>query len=321
VKCKLTALVLLGIALIGCASKPKVTKKLEKRTVVYQRLSPADLRQTIEKKLELVKNFCATQVRVTIRSKLAPGGEQVLTGAMAIEFPDKLHLTLGKPHTFVRLDLIADGKNFWIVNHAQKVIYTGPMYGRLNEQAEKIRFKPVDICNIVFCRELTKQAGFERRLVFVEAIGNLYTIYVLRYDYPNKLYSKIWVDRHTLDIVGHQIYAPVDGEVVVDAVFGEYEVMGGLQMPHNITINWPRQGTTISLALKGIKINQRWQNPDLFKCEYLKKGFEIISLAAGELPPQAGPAGLQERPPTGAPPKGVAPWQRAYPRRFTPKRP
>jgi len=309
------ALVLLAV---GCATETKVVeKKPQRKVVVYQNLAPEDLRLNLEKRVELLKNFSAAQVRAEVVNRTVPGGNQILTGAMAVEFPNKLTMVLNKPHTPIRLDLISDGRMFWIVNHAEKRVYRGSVHAGVTTGGRPVRFKPSDILNVIFCRELTRAAGFERRMVFVEAVANLYTIYVLNYDYPNKLYSKIWVDRHTLEVTGHQLYDPETGEVKVEAMFYGYSPVGQCDMPHGIRITWPEFNTIMDLQLKGVKVNQEWQNPDIFKYTPSRKAKEFEEVEVDKLAVPGGQTpGLQERP---APRKGpIAPWQTPTRGRFKP---
>ncbi|NOZ21603.1 MAG: hypothetical protein GXP25_11025 [Planctomycetes bacterium] len=296
IKWGITALV--SILLWGCKEKEvkdEIPQETGKKTFVYQDLDPQELLATLEKRYYVLKNFSSQPVNARVSSRNQPFGSQRLSGSIVLLKPNKIRLSIAKHHSPIRLDAICDGENFWVLYYQQKSIYVGKLNEPLNNRGKRLAFNPLDILRAIFCTELSRDAGFEYRITFVEVPNpNYYVIVVLNGKYPNKLYSKIWVNRTTLHIERHQLFKPDIGEIKLDAAFSDFVKRTKYDLPHAITLIWPDSGTKLELDLKGLRVNRTFNNPNLFKYDYANKGFGEIRVTGKDVPsPRA--RMLQER--------------------------
>lgn len=285
-----------SILACGCGQKQAAEKKptATEQPYVYQDLVPKELLTTLEKRYQILKNFSAQPVRAVITNKLTPFGQENLSGSLVLEKPNKVRLSLAKVHSPFRFDALCDGQQFWLIHHHQKAIYTGLLGEPLNSRGERVALNPVDIFDAVFTPELTGDARFQYRITYVEVpTPEVYVIVVLNSDYPNKLYSKVWVDRSTLHVVRHQLFKPDVGEVKLDAIFSDFVEQTRYDIPHKIVLQWPEVNTSLVLDLKGVKVNRDFHNPNLFNYDHADKEYGEIKITGAE---ESGTeAQLQER--------------------------
>jgi outer membrane lipoprotein-sorting protein len=309
--------------LSGCAS-PSKSKKVgdqeKAKAVAYREYTLKDLRDELVGRQRQLKAISGN-ASVEWASRVTPGGRQSVTGMFAFEMPNKVRMTLGKPLTSFQAELISDGDRFWMVNHTQKTVQTGKCENLVGVDTDRIPIRPMDIVDVFFLRELmtADQAGFAKRITFLETIGNYYIISVLRDDFSNLLYSKIWVDRFTANPVRHQLYDSEKGSVRVDATLGDYQSVGGVSIPHALTINWPSQLTSLDVQFKGCRVNPKWENPNIFIFETTKPDYVYHDADASAKAEQG--YGLRERSAGAAPPAGYPPQPGAPPLQRQPTAP
>jgi outer membrane lipoprotein-sorting protein len=288
----------------GCASSSKeAADRLKPKDVAFREWTLKELRDELvsrQKKMKALKGNVSTEWS----SRVVPGGKQSMTGVFAVELPAKIRMSIGKPMTSIQIDLVSDGDRFWMVNHAQKTVYTGKCESLIGVENDRIPVRPMDIVEPFFVRELTDQAPFTRRLTFYETIGNYYIISVLCPDYSNMLYSKIWVDRFTSNVVRHQLYESQKGTIRVDALFDDFQTVGDLSVPHKMVINWPNQLSTLDVKFKALYANPTWDNPKIFVFDSTKPDYAFVDLDESAKMEQFGP---RERRPGAAPMPGYPP--------------
>ena len=303
----------------GCASTEKAPKEVTK-TVVYREYTLKDLRDDLAGRQKLIRTLSGNII-AELESRVVPGGRQSMSGTFGFEAPDRIRMSLGKAMTSFQVDLISDGDRFWLVNHSQKTVQTGKCENIVGIENEKIPIRPMDIVDSFFLREITDQPGFTKRITFLEAIGNYYIVSVLRDDFSNLLYSKIWVDRFTANVVRHQFYDADKGTIRVDAILGGYDSVGDISLPHRLTVSWPNQMATLDIQFKGIRLNPKWENPKVFIFDSTKPDYAFSDLDQSAKMEQRG--GLRERQPGAAPVPGYPPQPGAigFPPSTAPKAP
>ena len=287
-----------ALALAGCASTEKPKKQEVTQTVAYREYTLKDLRDELAGRQKLIRTLSGN-VSADFESRVVPGGKQSMSGTFGFEAPDKVRMSLGKAMTSFQVDLISDGDRFWLVNHSAKTVQTGRCENILGVENERVPIRPMDLVDAYFLREITDAPGFTKRITFIEAIGTYYIISVLRDDFSNLLYSKIWVNRFTSNVWRHQLYDADKGTIRVDAILDGYENVGDVSLPHRLTVNWPNQLTTLDLTFTGIRLNPKWDNPKVFIFDSTKPDYAFSDL--DQSAKMEGAGGLRERQPAPIP--------------------
>ncbi len=278
---------------LGCASSQKPAPKEVSKTVAYREYTLKDLRDELAAQQKQLKTLSGN-VNAELSSRIAPGGKQAVSGLFAFEKPDKIRMSIAKPMTKMSVDLISDGNRFWLVNHSQKTVQTGRCESLVGVDSDKVPFRPMDLVDAYFLREITDDPGFSKRITFMETIGNYYIISVLRDDFSNFLYSKIWVNRFTGLVDRHQLYDGEKGAIRVDALLDKYEAINNIQVPHRLAISWPSQLSTIDIQLRAVRLNQKFENPKVFVFDSTKPDYAFVDLdESGKMEQSFG--GLRER--------------------------
>jgi outer membrane lipoprotein-sorting protein len=290
--------------LLGCASSQKPQLKETTKRVVFREYTLKDLRDDLAGRQKLIRTM-AGNVTAELESRVVPGGRQSMSGTFGFEMPDKVRMSLGKAMTSFQVDLISDGDRYWLVNHAAKTVQTGKCENIVGVENEKISIRPMDLVDAYFLREITDQPGFTKRITFLETVGQYYIISVLRDDFSNLLYSKVWVDRFSANVVRHQLYDADKGTIRVDAILEAYENVAEVSVPHRMTISWPNQLATLDIQFKGVRVNPKWDNPKIFVFDSTKPDYAFSDLDQSAKMEQRG--GLRERQPGASPVPGYPP--------------
>ncbi|MEW6355731.1 MAG: hypothetical protein AB1696_05360 [Planctomycetota bacterium] len=318
----LVMVVVVSILSCGCGQrdvKDDVPQEPEDQAFVYQDLNPGELLAALEKRYYVLKNFSAQPVNATISARNQPFASELLTGSLVLQKPNQIRLTVAKHHSPIRIDALCDGENFWVIHHQQKSIYIGKLKEPLNNRGQRLLINPIDIVTAILCPELSRDAGFEYRITFVEVPNPAYyVVTILNGEYPNKLYSKIWINRTTLHIERHQLFKPDVGEVKLDAVFSDFVERTRYELPHKVTLTWPETNTKLELDLKGLHPNRTFNNTDLFKYDYADKGYGEIRVTGADVPEPR--QTLQERDTGPAPSEPIPMGPATRPKKSPPRR-
>lgn len=167
---------------------------------------------------------------------------------------------------------------------------------------ELFSMRPQDLWDLFLPEEcvLALRGGL---VSFMETWPQYYVITFLEpQNWPNMIFSKIWIDRRDLTMSIHQIYDGA-GEIIAEARFDEWrkvEVKGQptgpkpppVTLPQFVTLIWPRDDLVMQVELSNIQANVEIA-PKWFEIDQIDtKGYEVrtINLSTrpredrGELP-------------------------------------
>ena len=98
-------------------------------------------------------------------------------------------------------------------------------------------------------------------ICYVEKWPDYYVMNFLRPDWPNHIYSKIWIERQGLTVAIHQLFDS-SGELVAEARFKNYgdttRNPGSkvkMDMPTRVDFLWPRDRILMRATFDDIKLN------------------------------------------------------------------
>lgn len=270
-----------GLLFSGCKTQPRKSKPEEQ--ILYRSIELQKLREAITKnygRLEALKGM----VDVVIDD---PGeGKYSLSGAIAVKPPDKIRLivrtTLPAAYGFTAL---SDGKDYWVVIPAMHQVFTGPFELQPSGEQREVRFRPSDVVVAFYPQDVAIAMGFPK-IVFRESTTDAYIIYVLRVDPKSqggpRLFSKTWIERQNFTIIRRQLFNR-DGGLRLDASFGEYAKVEGINVPTKMAFHWPATGTTLSILLHDMEVNGQLSD-STFKFEK-PAGYEIRYVEPGGFAP------------------------------------
>jgi hypothetical protein len=176
----------------------------------------------------------------------------------------------------VGFTLLGKGRSFWMLiptseEERNKAINEGlaaprgkVLYGTFDPDAlrprDRYSIRPQDFANLLLMAE-AKAALNGEDICYVEKWQDYYVMNFLRPDWPNHIYSKVWVERQYLTIAIHQLFDSA-GELVAEARFknyGRYAVSPGSKVtvdaPTRVDFLWPRDRILMRAAFEGIKLN------------------------------------------------------------------
>ena len=145
-------------------------------------------------------------------------------------------------------------------------VYFGRADRTVSRPKEVWSMRPQDISDLLLFDE-----AFDARMIcYMETWPNFYILTFLREDWPQHIYSKIWIGRSSLEPAVHQIYDG-SGELVAEARFRAYRKFSASNsevkssLPTEITLLWPRDTLIMSMKLDGVVVNEtiedRWFKP------------------------------------------------------------
>jgi outer membrane lipoprotein-sorting protein len=174
---------------------------------------------------------------------------QTFSGAGDLEVRD---LRAGRSRKVTALELVSDGRRFWLEVPSKHTVWTGPSDAGSEAEdtghAPYYALRPSDV-TFALLPEPLEPAGDEA-LVF-EADTEGFSLAATRLDGGRgSVHRRIWLDRETLLLRRARIYG-ANGDTVAEAVFGAWE--GGL--PREVTISRPLDGYVAAFALHKAEAN------------------------------------------------------------------
>jgi len=235
--------------------------RAEFRVLDSGRLVPRDMEE--EEKRRKGKPFKVWPMRVS------------LTGYLIAARPSKgstnVKVYADVPTVAFKLYMLGLGKEFWMLIPGKSGIRAkGVMVrGFLDRtRPRSLRFptpRPQDIANLLFYGYLRREEG--HLLSMMETYEDEYVITTLCLDRPEKIESRIWVDRRDLQVSTHQLF-DADGTLIVEARLLNYkqfcERPPHVTLPTTIVLIWPKERMVLNVALRDIKVNADIK-PELFK--------------------------------------------------------
>jgi len=151
-------------------------------------------------------------------------------------------------------------------------VYKGRFDPEVPRSKDSFSMRPQDIMNLFLCREMLTSFDLEKiKATFVEVWPDYYILSVLRVDpdrqNPVQLYSRIWVERHSLMVAIHQLYEP-SGAMVAEARFQNYilhqQDSDEIYVPRQVRFIWPRDKVTIDCTLRTDKMSVNYKVDEKF---------------------------------------------------------
>jgi len=145
-------------------------------------------------------------------------------------------------------------------------VYYGQTDRAVSRPKELWSLRPQDISDLLLFDE-----AFDSGLIcYMETWQNFYILTFLREDWPEHIFSKIWIARSSLEPVVHQIYDGF-GELVAEARFRSYKEFSAADsevkssLPTEMTLLWPRDMLVMNMKLDAVAVNEtiadRWFKP------------------------------------------------------------
>jgi hypothetical protein len=176
----------------------------------------------------------------------------------------------------VGFTLLAKERSFWMLiptsqEERDQAISQGKaaprgkvLYGQFDADAlrprDRYSIRPQDFGDLLLNSE-AKLALNGQDICYVEKWPDYYVMNFLRPDWPNHIYSRIWVERRQLTVAIHQLFDSA-GELVVEARFkdyGHYPVAKvgkvKLDIPTQVDFLWPRDRILMRTMFADIKVN------------------------------------------------------------------
>ena len=172
--------------------------------------------------------------------------------------------------------LLAKDRSFWMLiptsqEERDKAITQGlaaphgkVLYGKDDPDAlrprDRYSIRPQDFANLLLTAE-ARTALNGQDICYVEKWPDYYVMTFLRPDWPNHVYSKIWVERQSLTVAIHQLFDS-SGELVAEARFKDYArfpVTQGskakMDVATKVDFLWPRDRILMRTTFADIKVN------------------------------------------------------------------
>jgi len=198
------------------------------------------------------------------------------------------------------LETLAIGDKFWVklpkperkLADLRSVLYFGEFKRGGARPENSFAMRPQDIIDLLACQEILNSFQLEKvKAFFLETWPDYYILHVLRVnpdeEPPVRIYSKIWVERHSLTVAIHQLY-DMAGEMVAEARFVNYvrygEDVDAVLVPLQMRFLWPRDKVALHVYLRRetVEVNrklpdQTWRSPRSNDAELV----EVTSAATG----------------------------------------
>jgi len=150
------------------------------------------------------------------------------------------------------LELVSDGRRFWLQVPSKKTVWTGPSDAASeaegDEHAPYYALRPADVSFALLPEPLTLKGP--EAMVF-EADRDAFSLTVTDATSGRGVVRRrVWLDRETLRLRRSRLYAE-SGDTLTDAVFGAWE--GGV--PREVTISRPLQGYVAAFSFDKAEAN------------------------------------------------------------------
>jgi hypothetical protein len=135
--------------------------------------------------------------------------------------------------------------------------------------------RPQDLGMLLLCDDI--RPGGPPYISYMETWPHLYILHIIRPDRrPEIVYSRIWVERETLNVLYHQVF-DADGTVVAEARMSDYrdvpvalskgraykpgektsEMRQLVSLPRQVIIFWPKENLALELLLTHTRVNEK----------------------------------------------------------------
>ena len=197
-------------------------------------------------------------------------GRSRKVGVRVIASRDRRLYLKGSVLVVTALELVSDGRRFWLEVPSKHTVWTGPSDAPSEaedaDHAPYYALRPSDV-TFALLPEPIETTGHEA-LIF-EADPETFSLATARLEEGRgSVQKRIWLDRETLRLRRASLYG-ASGDVVAEADFGGWE--GGL--PREVTISRPLDGYVASFALNKAEANVRV--PDRLFEARIPEGFAV----------------------------------------------
>jgi len=311
-----------ALGMTGC--KTITAERVETKTVERREANRDQLLAILDEQSKLLSLAATTQVRILQEGAVVPAtvmdalrkerskpyqkkfAEAEVNGSFFLSRDAEGHQMVSMSGEVqgvndVGFTLLGRDRSFWMLiptsqEERDKAISQGQaaprgkvLYGTFDSAAlrprDRYSIRPQDFANLLLLAE-AKPALNGQDICYVEKWQDYYVISFLRPDWPNHIYSKIWVERQTLTVAIHQLFDS-SGELVAEARFQDYArypaAKGGkvkLDVPTRVEFLWPRDRILMRASFGEIKLNG-----DIPAKVFDEKRFEGYPTELIEVPP------------------------------------
>lgn len=243
------------LLLAGCATVSKEEKPARP-------ILEATLEELAAKINRPSENIRSLKAHLTLRYReLGAHGAQQCDGLLAYENPENIYL---KGYRFLAptfFTLVAKTGTFWVHLPKSNTVFTGRTQDLNTNESLEMGIRPDDLTRALILAPLP--AASPSYSIEMQETPDKYVIVVLRRTGTDQFMERqIWVERYFLN-VEKEIYYNVYGVTTVDITRRDYERLGNLDYPNDISIFRPDRGSTLFLKTDKLEINPHL-NPGLF---------------------------------------------------------
>ena len=194
--------------------------------------------------------------------------------------------------------LLGRNESFWLTlpnferskedkEEATGFVYVGKAPREQKRPKDFWSLRPQDVCDLF----LQDEVFIPDVIYYMETWPDHYVLTLLRQDWPQHIYSRVWIERRTLRIETHQIFDAM-GEILAEARFGRYRPFPlgkstvKAEVPTLVVLLWPRDKLVMEVALDGIALNE--DIPEKKFEPYLPPGYQYKEIRAEDI--RRGPA-------------------------------
>lgn len=227
-----------------------------KQDVLVPASVPDDMRRMRGKPFQ--RKFAEAQLNGILLFSRAPDGSRKIRFSGEVIGPQVSFMLLGK------------NNDFWVVmpnanrNEDDKkasrgTVYTGTMSRESVRPKGAFSLRPQDVIDLLLYDEIYDVLN-EGTICYMETWPDFYVLTFLRPDWPEHLYSRIWIERENLTMQIHQLFDGA-GAIVAEGRFGEYKPFSAkgsnlvTQLPTHFEFLWPRDQLVMQVELSNIKVN------------------------------------------------------------------
>jgi len=221
-----------------------------------------------------------------------------MNGFLALERPPigtrMVRFLADFPGSAAGISMLGIGEDFWITvlnpepGAPRRIIYKGTLDRTSPRPEVYFSLRPQDIIDLLLYDELFLDPERDKSLEYMEVWPNHYILTILRAERLNMIYSRIWVDRRTLQVTHHQLF-DADGSILAEARFWDYDEyptadkrkletlpaeMRKVAIPRRMLFLWPRENLALEVKLTGVKVNAEIK-PTFFKVPETQGATEI----------------------------------------------
>ena len=182
------------------------------------------------------------------------------------------------PSLETAFSLLSVGDKFWIrIPRREQPGVTGTFNDSLPRLKGWPTMRPQDLGTLLFCDDLRPVSGRLAYTSYMETWPDYYILHILRPTRtPEILYSRLWIDRQTQNVIYHQVFDP-DGTVVAEARIFEYKDVSTVpkskgrrlptsaaaaeageffSMPTRAVVFWPKENLALNLTFTRAVLNE-----------------------------------------------------------------